>query len=253
MKKILSSLKFADMCVVKAKGIASGLCVMWKAGLSISQVEFNKNLIAIKVSNALCDWVMVGFYGPPYPAKKQKAWENLMAFLNSYLFPWVCIGDFNFTTNDKEILGGKRSGESLAINYLKELIFEFSAIYWGFFGNSYTWARWRWGNFAIKRRLDRGIANILWHLAFPSAAVAHLGAFKSKHTPILLDTNLEDSFAHRPFRFEVARIRDSGCISIMEKALNVQARGLAFIKLFKRSGMHSESGIKKFLGIAKQE
>ena len=53
MKKVLFSLKFADMYVVEAKGIAGGLCVMWKAGLSISQVEFNKNLIAIKVSDAL--------------------------------------------------------------------------------------------------------------------------------------------------------------------------------------------------------
>ncbi|XP_050255075.1 uncharacterized protein LOC126700957 [Quercus robur] len=177
---------------------------------------------------------MVGFYDPPYLAKKQKAWENLMAFLNSYLCPWVCIGDFNFTTNDKEILGGKRSGESSAINYLKELIFEFGAIDLGFFGNSYTWARGRWGSFTIKRRLDKGIASISWHLAFPRAAVSHLGAFKSNHTPILLDTNPEDSFTHRPFKFEAAWIMDSGCNSIVQKAWNVQARGRAFIKLFKK-------------------
>nr|POE97432.1 hypothetical protein CFP56_05427 [Quercus suber] len=94
--------------------------------------------------------VMVGFYGPSYPAKKQKAWENLMAFINSYLCPWVCIGNFNFTTNDKEILGGNRSGESSTINYLKEFIFEFGAIDLGFSGNSYTWARGRWGSSIIK-------------------------------------------------------------------------------------------------------
>ncbi|KAK7861581.1 hypothetical protein CFP56_000297 [Quercus suber] len=197
-------------------------------------MEFNKNLIAIKVSDALCDWVMVGFYDPSYLAKKQKAWENLMAFINSCLCPWVCIGDFNFTNNDKEIFGGNRSGESSAINYLKEFIFEFSAIDLGFSGNSYTWARGRWGSSAIKRRLDRGIASILWRLAFPSAAMAHLGAFKSNHTPILLDTNPKDSFAHRPFRFEAAWIRDSGCNSIVEKAWNVQARGPTFFKLLKK-------------------
>nr|POE97429.1 hypothetical protein CFP56_05424 [Quercus suber] len=222
------------MCVIEAKGITRGLSVTWKDGLLISQMEFNKNLIAIKVSDALCDWVMVGFYDPSYLAKKQKAWENLMAFINSCLCPWVCIGDFNFTNNDKEIFGGNRSGESSAINYLKEFIFEFSAIDLGFSGNSYTWARGRWGSSAIKRRLDRGIASILWRLAFPSAAMAHLGAFKSNHTPILLDTNPKDSFAHRPFRFEAAWIRDSGCNSIVEKAWNVQARGPTFFKLLKK-------------------
>ena len=157
-----------------------------------------------------------------------------MAFINSCRCPWVCIGDFNFTTNDKEILGGNRSGESSAINYLKEFIFEFSAIDLGFAGNSYTGARGRWGSSAIKRRLDRGIASISWRLAFPSAAVAHLGAFKSNHTPILLDTNPEDCFAHRPFRFEAAWIRDGGCNSIVEKTWNMQTRGPAFFKLFKK-------------------
>ena len=50
-----------------------------------------------------------------------------MAFINSCRCPWVCIGDFNFTTNDKEILGGNRSGESSAINYLKEIVWHCQA------------------------------------------------------------------------------------------------------------------------------
>ena len=83
MKLVLKAIKFVDICVVKAKGIASGICVMWKSSLSIHQVEYNKNLITLKVSDALCNWLLVSFYGPPYLAKKQKAWENLMAFLNS--------------------------------------------------------------------------------------------------------------------------------------------------------------------------
>ena len=68
--------------VLKAitKGIASGIYVMWKSSLSIYQVEYNKNLIALKVSDALCDWLLVSFYDPPYPVKKQKAWENLWPF-----------------------------------------------------------------------------------------------------------------------------------------------------------------------------
>ena len=59
------------MCVVEAKGAAGGICVMWKSGLSIHQVEFNKNLIAIKVSDAFCDWIMVGFYATPPPSSQE--------------------------------------------------------------------------------------------------------------------------------------------------------------------------------------
>ena len=70
---MLKAIKFVDICVVEAKGIASGIYVMWKSSLSIYQVEYNKNLIALKVDDALCDWLLVCFYDLPYPAKKQKA------------------------------------------------------------------------------------------------------------------------------------------------------------------------------------
>lgn len=141
MKVVLKAIKFADIYVVEAKGIAGGICVMWKSGLSIHQMEYNKNHIALKVTDALCDWLLVCFYRPPYPAKKQKAWENLMALLNSCQCPWVCIGDFNFTINDKEIFRGNQRGESSATNFLKELIFKFGAIDLGFSGNTSTWAK----------------------------------------------------------------------------------------------------------------
>lgn len=112
-----------------------------------------------------------------------------MALLNSCHYPWVYIGDFNFTTDDSEMLRAKRGCNFATINYLKELIFEFEAIDLGVFGNTFTWARGRWGSAAIKKRLDKGIASISWCLAFPKAIVIHLRAIKSDHTPILLDTN----------------------------------------------------------------
>nr|POE57789.1 hypothetical protein CFP56_66927 [Quercus suber] len=98
----------SDICKPKHQG---GICVMWRLGLSIHQMKYNKNLIALKVANALCDWLL------------------------------VCIGDFNFTINDKEILRGNKRGESSATNFLKELIFEFGAIDLGFSGNTFMWAK----------------------------------------------------------------------------------------------------------------
>ena len=46
-------LKFDNMSVVKAKGSAGGLCLLWKNGLSIKEVEFDKNLIAVKVTDSV--------------------------------------------------------------------------------------------------------------------------------------------------------------------------------------------------------
>ena len=75
------------MCVVEAKGTIGGIHIIWKSGLSIHQVDYNKNLVALKVSDMVCDWLLVGFYSHLYPSKKQKAWENLMALLNSCHYP----------------------------------------------------------------------------------------------------------------------------------------------------------------------
>ncbi|XP_075659200.1 uncharacterized protein LOC142629097 [Castanea sativa] len=155
-----------------AKGTAGGMCVMWKSGLMCHQVEFNKNLIAIKVSDAVCSWLL---------------------------------------------------------------------LIWDYSGNSFTWARGRWGSSAIKRRLDRGIASISWRLAFPKATISHLGAIKSDHTPILLNVNPDDSFAHRPFRFEAAWIRDNGCNSVVEKAWASVSSNSAFSKLYKKQDATREA------------
>ena len=63
----------------------------------------------------------------------------------------------------------------------------------------------------------------------------------SDHTPILLDTNPEDSFAHRPFWFEAAWIRDNGCNLIIEKAWNEETHGQAFRKLYKKQAATREA------------
>ena len=233
MDFVKSSIGFDNMLVVEAKGKRGGLCVMWKNGFSVREVEYNKNLIAVTVSDSVCEWLMVGFYGLSYFSKKKKAWENLMALLESYPGPWMCMGDFNYVISEDEVLGG-RKGCSSATNYLKELIFEFGAIDLGFSRSKFTWAKGTWGNASINRTLDRGIANMSWRLAYPGATIVHLGAIKSNHAPILLDTNPRSNFAHRPFRFEVTWLRDDRCHEIIESAWKDQVAGSEFIKLYKK-------------------
>ena len=117
---------------------------------------------------------------------------------------------------------------------VKELLFEFNAVDLGFSGNKFTWAKGNWGSAPIKRRLDRGVTSISWRLAYPNAAISHLGAIKSDHSPILLDTNPKDSFTYRPFRFEATWLRDESCHSVIEIVWNIQASRSKFIKLYKR-------------------
>jgi len=73
MEFVKSSIKFDHLLVVEARGKAGGLYVLWKARLSVKEVKYNKNLIAVKISDVACEWLMVGFYGPLYFSKKKKA------------------------------------------------------------------------------------------------------------------------------------------------------------------------------------
>lgn len=232
MEFVRNSIKFDHMFFVEAKGKAGGLCILWKDGLAMKEVEYNENLIAVMINDLACEWLMVGFYGPPYPSKKKKAWKNLMALLDSHQGPWMCFGDFNFVLNENEALGGRKGSSST--NNLKDLMFEVGAIDLGFSSGKYTWAIGKWETIAIKRRLDRGIANISWRLAYPKATLSHLGAIVSDHTPIVLDTSPQAGFAHRPFKFEVAWLRDERCALVIDSAWNDEALGSDLIKQCKK-------------------
>ena len=137
MQEVMEKLVFHHRFVVDAKGKAGGLAILWKFESSVRILEYNKNLIAIKISDPVCDWVLVGFYGPPYPSKKAKAWQNLAALLESVQCPWVSFGDFNYTLSQDDISGGSTSRHS-ATNHLSDLMFEFNAVDLGFSGNKFT-------------------------------------------------------------------------------------------------------------------
>lgn len=56
----------------------------------------------VKIRDPGEDWYLVSFYGPPYAAKKRKAWKNLCALLESIQGPWICFGDFNIVLDSEE-------------------------------------------------------------------------------------------------------------------------------------------------------
>ena len=201
----------------EVKELASGLSMMWKSNDNVKVLEYNENLVTIKIFDLVCYQALVGFYGPPYASKKAKAWMNLTTFLEFVQCPWVSIGAFNYTLSQDDILGG-RMGFTSTINHLKDLMFEFRAIDLGFSKIKFTWAKYKFKSAAVKRRLDRGITSIAWRLPFPKAYISHLRPISSNHSPLLLDTYPKDSFAHRPFHFEATWTEDPRCYSIIDNA-----------------------------------
>ena len=191
LQSIAVSLGFTKHLIVAAQGSSGGVCLLWNSNLSVEVLEFNACPLAIKIRDLVSSWYLVGFYGPAYYKKRRKAWTNLCALLELFDKPWLCFGDFNsiFEANEKE---GGRNGTISAHNDLNNLMFDLGAVDLGFSGAKFTWCNKRWGSGCIRERLDRGIANTSWRLAFLRDAVFHLGSVKSDHCPILNDTNPMD-------------------------------------------------------------
>ena len=144
LKKLACSIGFSEHLIVGAKGKAGGIGLFWLNTVSAEIVEFDSRTIAITVQDEFCSWSLIGFYGPPYQAKRRKVWSNLHALLQSLNEPWMCFGDFNVVVEDSEKEGGIQ-GSTSAPNFLKELLFDLSAIDLGYSGNQFTWWNKRWG------------------------------------------------------------------------------------------------------------
>jgi hypothetical protein len=242
-------------------------------------LEFNANTIAIKVRECNVSWALIGFSGPLNRAKKLKAWTNLHAFRETIEEWWLCFGDLNPIIDDTEkdtpsdvgepredkdnghipsaVTGclqfikkddtekdGGKSGSSSTLSFLKNFLFDLSAVDLGFFGNRFTWSNKRWGRHWIRERLDRGFASVGWKLVFPKAAVYHLGALNSNHSPLLVDTNPVDYFAPRPFRFEAVWAKDPRCFEVINKAWKKDFLGSASFNF-----VHKQSNTSKALKI----
>ena len=74
----------------------------------------------------------------------------------------------------------------------------------------------------------------MWRLTYPKASVSHLEAIQLDHAPILFVSNPTEPFAHRPFRFEVAWIRDPGYYDIINNAWNQDSFGTDFTRLYQK-------------------
>jgi hypothetical protein len=194
MNVVAKLIGFQNLVVLGPKGRVGGICMLWSNKVDIEVLEFNCPIIAIRIKDCAVSWSLVGFYGPPQKTKRDKTWVDLHALLESILGPWMCCGDFNVVINDEEKIGGITGGSSI-LSLLKELLFDLAVVDLGYVGNRFTWSKRRWGRNSIRERLDRGIANIDWRLAFPRAVVYHLGALNLDHCPLLIDTNPKEAFS----------------------------------------------------------
>ena len=62
--------------------------MLWSNAVTVEVMEYNAQMIAIRIIEGFGSWVLIGFYGPPYYSKRKKACENLCAMLESIRELW---------------------------------------------------------------------------------------------------------------------------------------------------------------------
>ena len=130
---------------------------------------------------------------------------------------------------------GGRPVASLSRDKPREVINNNRLINIHFSGNPFTWSNRREGLANIKEILDRVFSNDKWRILFPRAAMRHIPASTSNHSPIPLLLEGEDRNIKRPFKFKEAWTRDKSSFFVfffmVEKSWRQRIHGSLLFKV----------------------
>lgn len=164
------------MCVnVDPIDTTGGLSLWWKPDVSIEVHLSTKNFIDTTVSfvqsntKARITWV----YGPPYYSDKAAFWNSWSNRRRDDGIPWMVIGDLNELLWQHEMEGAVPWSQNRR-QFLKPFLDSNCLVDIGYKGQQFTWAKKEFGEVVLQERLDRGLINDDWLLAWPNSCISHL-------------------------------------------------------------------------------
>lgn len=164
MEEVKRKLKFDYCFVVDSLRSSEGLAFLWKHEVEIELINFSRwhiNVIVIDRSKELsCQFT--GFYGYPEISKRESSWNLLRLLKLEETIPWICVGDFNEIINLNEKFGVARSLFK-QMQAFKDALGSCSRNVVCIKGPKYTWFNNTRAHDFIKERLDRVVANPVWH------------------------------------------------------------------------------------------
>ncbi|KAL1330769.1 uncharacterized protein LOC107627531 [Arachis ipaensis] len=225
---------FDSSFIVEANGHSGGIWCLWDSGSwKVDILEYNQQIVHLRLTgNNAATWLLSAVYGSPQRPNRRSLWIFLRSLVANINLSWCILGDFNALLHDYERQGGTRSANSGAFSDFQSCVSDCGLVDLGYMGWLFTWRR---GD--LVERLDRGLCNLDWQLAFREASLKHLPNFKSDHTAICLQLSTEASYNRhrRPFRFVAAWISHPDFHRMVENSWNVQDSWSDGIISFKNS------------------
>ncbi|XP_026419688.1 uncharacterized protein LOC113315639 [Papaver somniferum] len=218
MTSIAQSLYYHNYIWIDRVGLAGGLLLMWKDGITCDIASSADNIIHALIRIDLCkpEVLMYFMYDSTYNDPKKKQWNFLHELSEVVYQPWLVLGDLNFY-----LARNCSSSDTWVQNKVRDI--GLSDL--GYEGNDYTWTSNSFGTGIRKARLDMGLGNTDWFLQFPNAKICHLNHIASDHCPIMLITDPIPKKFWRPFKNFGTWMKHDSFKSNMEQAWNIDVQG----------------------------
>ncbi|XLU48026.1 hypothetical protein S245_042840 [Arachis hypogaea] len=206
--KIREKMGFDGVFVEESRGHSGGIWCLWDTNFwQVIVLHHHVQFVHMQVvgKNSV-PWIFTAVYGSPQRGQRKELWSCLNSISQNISSPWCIAGDFNAMLHAHERKGGSLNQIQEACTDFQACVSECGLMDLGFFGWPFTWKQ---GN--LFERLDRGLCNLDWQIAFPDVKVKHLAMMKSDHTPLLFQLASSQPLNRRrkPFRFTAAWLTHS--------------------------------------------
>ncbi|PNY05589.1 ribonuclease H [Trifolium pratense] len=210
---------YTPVHVVEASGHSGGIWLLQysRTSFTTTVADANQYSITFTVSYSDVSTSCTCIYASPNPTLRPNFWNYLINLQNTITGSWMLIGDFNETLLPSDQRGGIFN-HSRAASFA-EFMEKCNLLDLSTTGGRFTWHRNHNGLRILSKKLDRGLANVTWRLAFPEAFVEVLCRLHSDHNPLLLRFGgLPLARGPRPFRFEAAWIDHEDYSEVVDRA-----------------------------------
>jgi hypothetical protein len=159
---------FPFLCQVPPVGSKGGIVVAWNANIEVEPINQTRFQISCLVFSdpPHQPWLLSCIHGPSTWTNKIGFWDSVSKIGDSFVGPWMMLGDFNAILSQSDKLGGRSFASSSSAPFFN-FVHTNALVDLGYEGNPFTWTNKRHGLANIKERLDRCFATQEWIHLFP--------------------------------------------------------------------------------------
>lgn len=180
VEHLWSSLGYKLLYVQESRSHAGGIWVLSNVdNLTLSLVDSMSQAITFYVTKGNASWSLSAVYASPTFSMRCPLWTHLIALRRCIMGPWVLLGDPNEVLTSNEVAGGTFCPSRALL--LKEMMDECNFMDLDIIGGKLFWRKNTQNGGHCRKKLDRVMADVDWHLHFPHAMVELLPPHDSDH------------------------------------------------------------------------